>query len=201
VNPNVPNILTVARCFMALGYVVLMSFPNFWTALVAWALFTAAAVTDLLDGYFARKYNLISNFGKLMDPLADKILMAAAFIMMLQIPYLQIPAWAIVVIFFREYLVTGMRGLAASEGAVLAAISSGKLKTILQIVYCFVFMAAVVAVEYAQAVGGFAGLDDATLLTYVGWTSWVSILAVTLITVYSGTEFAWKNTAKLNLGK
>ncbi|MBI1321140.1 MAG: CDP-diacylglycerol--glycerol-3-phosphate 3-phosphatidyltransferase [Candidatus Hydrogenedens sp.] len=199
---NLPNQLTVVRCIMALLYMALMSFEGLWPAVGALLMFIAAAITDYLDGNIARARGLVTNFGKLMDPLADKILMVAAFVMMMPIPYLWIPGWTIVVILSREFVVTGMRSLAASEGEVLAAIHSGKTKTVLQIAYVVVFMAVVVLVEGVEAYPSIAEAlpcTQETLMRFTGWSSLGGILAVTAVTVYSGIEFARVNWSKLHL--
>ena len=137
---NLPNKLTVARCFMALIFVGLMSFENAFCYLAAYFLFVAAAITDYYDGKIARERNLVTNFGKLLDPVADKVLMVAALIMLMTIPDLRIPGWTIVLILGREFLVTGARSLAAAEGAVIAANKWGKTKTVLQMVYVSAFL-------------------------------------------------------------
>ena len=199
---NLPNQLTAARCVMALLYMALMTLDGFWPALGALLLFIAAAITDYLDGAIARSRGLITNFGKLMDPLADKILMVAAFVMMMRIDYLWIPGWTIVVILAREFAVTGMRGLVPPGADAIAANSSGKAKTVLQITYVIMFMGVVVLVEAVSAYPALAAalpLDLATLMGAAGWTSLGGILAVTAITVYSGVEFARLNWSKLHL--
>jgi CDP-diacylglycerol--glycerol-3-phosphate 3-phosphatidyltransferase len=199
---NLPNQLTVARCVMALFYMALMTLDGFWPVFAALLLFIAAAITDYLDGAIARSRNLITNFGKLMDPLADKILMVAAFIMMMRIDYLWIPGWTIVVILAREFAVTGMRGLVPPGGEVIAANNSGKAKTVLQIAFVIVFMSVMVVVEAVSAYPAMAAVlpvDLATLKAAAGWTSLCGILAVTSITVYSGIEFARLNWSKLHL--
>ena len=98
-----------------------------------WA-FVAGAISDFLDGYLARKYNLITNFGKLIDPLADKILVSAAFIYLTYVG--MCPVWVTILIIFREFLVTGLRQLAVEKGVVIAADRTGKWKTGMQLAYC-----------------------------------------------------------------
>lgn len=111
---------------------------------LALLIFAVAAITDFYDGHLARKHNLITNFGKLMDPLADKVLMCAAFVLLTAHPEHLIPAWVVVVILTREFLVTGLRLIALAEGAVLAAEKLGKHKTtwqIITVVYFLVYLA------------------------------------------------------------
>ena len=139
---NLPNQLTVARLFITLGFVAVLSLEAPYKYTIALVLFIVASITDYLDGKIARERNLITNFGKLMDPLADKVLVAAAFVMLCAAGHF--PAWALVVILTREFLVTGLRLVASSQGAVLAADALGKWKTITQMVtaiYLFLFLA------------------------------------------------------------
>lgn len=126
---NLPNKLTLGRiCAIPVFIIALMMDQR----VLATVLFIAAAFTDFLDGYIARKYDLVSNFGKLMDPLADKLLTMSAFICLVGLD--QIPAWMVIIILGREFIITGMRQVAAAEGIVIAAAWSGKIKTVLQMV-------------------------------------------------------------------
>jgi len=129
---NLPNILTLARIAAVPFIVVLLMFESkescFWAALV----FSLAAITDWLDGYLARKWQVVTVLGKFLDPLADKLIVMAALIML--IPLDRVPAWAVFVIFAREMLVTGLRSIASSEGIVIAASDLGKYKTIFQMI-------------------------------------------------------------------
>lgn len=139
---NLPNQLTIARLFITGLFVAVMSagFPH--SRSIALLLFAVASITDFLDGYLARKLNLITNFGKLMDPLADKVLMCAAFVLLTGMGH--IPAWIVIVILAREFLVTGLRLVASAEGHVLAAEKLGKHKTtwqIITVIYLLVYLA------------------------------------------------------------
>ena len=116
---NLPNQLTMARCALTAVFVALMSFEHTAAYLAAYIVFTAAAITDYYDGKIARRDNLITNFGKLMDPVADKILMVAAFIMLMGVRELHIPGWTVVAILAREFLMR--RPLAAAFAAALTA--------------------------------------------------------------------------------
>jgi CDP-diacylglycerol--glycerol-3-phosphate 3-phosphatidyltransferase len=118
---NLPNKLTIARCIMTVFFVGLMSFENFYCYFAAYLVFTVAAITDYYDGKIARERGLVTNFGKLLDPVADKVLLTSAFIMLMKVPELKVPGWAVVVILAREFLVTGARALAAADGEVIAA--------------------------------------------------------------------------------
>ncbi len=128
---NVPNLITGAR-FLLTGLlaVMLMFEQTTGMAFSCWLLFSFAAATDWVDGYVARKYEAVTVLGKLMDPLADKVLVAAALIML--IPLDRLPAWIALVILSREILITGLRGVASSAGVVVAASGLGKIKSIMQ---------------------------------------------------------------------
>lgn len=129
---NVPNLLTFGRIVAIPFFVWLLDVPTpvrgFWAAIV----FTAAAITDMLDGYLARKLGVVSVLGKFLDPLADKLIVMAALVWM--VPMGRIPAWVVVVLLGRELSVTGLRSVAASEGVVIAAGNEGKTKTALQMI-------------------------------------------------------------------
>lgn len=126
---NLPNKLTMGRIFAIPLFIVVLMMDY---RVAATVIFIAAAFTDMLDGKIARKYNLVTNFGKLMDPLADKLLTMSAFLCLVELG--QMPAWMAIVILGRELTITGMRQVAAAEGIVIAAGWSGKIKTVLQMV-------------------------------------------------------------------
>lgn len=127
---EIPNILTVARVGATPVVALLLCFPGKLASFVAALCFLLAGATDFLDGFLARRRRLVSRFGKFMDPLADKLLVSAALIML--IPLNRVPAWMALVIVGRELAVTGLRGLAATEGIILAPDRWGKTKTLLQ---------------------------------------------------------------------
>ncbi len=127
---NLPNKLTIARIAMTVLMVIFLLLPGPAWAWAATCMFAAASLTDTADGYIARKKNLITNFGKFMDPLADKILAYSVMIML--IPENLIPPAALVIILFREFLVSGIRLSAAEQGKVVAANIWGKIKTVFQ---------------------------------------------------------------------
>lgn len=128
---TLPNIITGLRFFLAatLAYMLMLE-QTVWMGFFAWLVFTIAAVSDWVDGYFARRYQSETVLGKLMDPLADKVLVATALIML--IPLDRLPAWIALVILCRELMVTGLRGIAASSGIVVKASSMGKWKSVIQ---------------------------------------------------------------------
>jgi len=130
---NLPNKLTMFRVILIPFFVVFMmvgiTAADKWIAL---AIFIAASLTDLLDGKIARKYNLVTNFGKFMDPLADKLLVCSALICLVALD--KIPAWIVIVIIAREFIISGFRLIAADNGVVIAASYWGKFKTTFQMV-------------------------------------------------------------------
>ncbi len=126
---NLPNKLTLGRILCVPLFIVLY-LKDYYVA--ATVVFCLAAATDALDGYLARKYHLVTNFGKIMDPLADKVLVIAAFVCMVQEQV--VPGWVVILILTREFAIAGLRTVAAAEGKVIAAGVTGKIKTILQMI-------------------------------------------------------------------
>lgn len=141
---NLPNKITLSRICLIPIFIIVLTIPLQpgdlqianesvpMTHIIAAAIFLVASLTDWLDGYIARKYHLITNMGKFLDPLADKLLVSAAFILLVEMQLA--PAWIVILIISREFAVTGLRLVAAGEGIVLAASSMGKLKTASQII-------------------------------------------------------------------
>ncbi len=194
--------LTLARCVLAALFVVLMSFDHVLCYLTAYVMFTIAAITDYYDGKIAREQNLVTNFGKLLDPIADKILMVAGFIMLMRVPDLFIPGWTVVAILAREFLITGARSLAASEGVVLPANIYGKAKTAIQMTYVFVILAIVILLRIAFALAPLRErlpVAPETLMTGLEYLSLVGIIFVAAYTIYSGVQFTWANWTALKL--
>ncbi len=187
---NLPNRLTVGRLFLTGLFVVALSVSFPYHATVALTFFVLAAVTDFFDGEIARRYALITDFGKLMDPLVDKIMTASAFVCL--VPLHAIPAWVAIIVIVREFLITALRLLAASKGRVLSADPIGKHKTSWQIATVIFFLVLLSFRELAGTTG--AGLAWQRLWLYGGWA--VSGVAVGL-TVYSGVDYLWRHRAML----
>ncbi len=143
---------------------------------VALVLFCLASATDALDGKIARKRGLVTNFGKIMDPLADKILVYSALCLFIESDLIK--AWMLIIILAREFIVAGMRTVAASEGRVLAAGMSGKIKTVLQMVAVIVYL-------FGLSVPSISG----KVIMIANVIFWASLV----MTIYSGTEYVWKN--------
>ena len=129
---NLPNLLTLARIAAVPAVVVLLLFDSRAAGMWAASLFGLAAATDFIDGWLARKWEVETVLGKFLDPLADKLIVMAALIML--IPLERVPAWAVFIILAREMVITGLRSIASSEGIVIAASDLGKYKTIYQMV-------------------------------------------------------------------
>ena len=135
---NLPNKLTVMRMLAVPVFVVLMLIPvngapcEGWCKWTALAVFIIAAFTDLFDGKIARKYKLVTNFGKFMDPLADKLLVCSALICLVELE--RIPAWIVIIIIAREFVISGIRLIAVDDGVVIAASKWGKFKTVFQMI-------------------------------------------------------------------
>ena len=137
---NLPNKLTVLRVIMVPFFVVFMLYPLAGAAskYIALALFCIASFTDYLDGHLARKHNLVTNFGKFMDPLADKLLVCSAMIALIELD--RIPAWVVIIIIAREFIISGFRLVASDNGIVIAAGWWGKVKTVVQMIMIIVIM-------------------------------------------------------------
>ena len=137
---NLPNKLTVLRVLMIPFFVVfmLMNIVPGMDKWIALAIFVVASLTDLLDGKIARKYNLVTNFGKFMDPLADKLLVSSAMICLVEMG--RLPAWIVIIIISREFIISGFRLVASDSGIVIAASYWGKFKTVLQMVMIIVMI-------------------------------------------------------------
>lgn len=131
---NIANKLTLLRIILIVPFlaILLWGAHSFLYRLIAFVIFSVASLTDFLDGYLARRFNLITNFGKLMDPLADKILVLSSLMVFIQLKY--VPAWMVIVIITRDFLINGIRSLAASKGKVIPAGNLGKIKTTTQMI-------------------------------------------------------------------
>ena len=167
---NVPNLLSICRILLVppLVVVLLTKFPG--KEFVGLGLFLLAALMDFFDGFLARRRNQVTRLGTLLDPAADKILIAAAFISLVELDHELVPAWMVVVIIARELAVSSLRSFAAAESLVIPAGLSGKIKTIVQIV-------SVALLIIYQQLGEFRHLAPLSL--------WVAVL----VTVYSGVEY------------
>jgi len=180
---NAPNILTMLRiAAIPLLCLLLLSpdrRPCFWAA----ALFAAASFTDWLDGYLARRMGIVTVFGKFLDPIADKLIVMAALIMIL--PFNRVPAWMVLVILGREIIITGLRGIASSEGIVIAASKLGKYKTIFQLV-------AIIGLLLHFDYHWFFGIDHPLLVVNMHNVGMFYIWIATVLTIWSGVDYLHK---------
>ena len=178
---NLPNKLTVLRVLM-IPFFVLFMLVDITGAADKWiavALFVAASLTDFLDGHLARKYHLVTNFGKFMDPLADKLLVSAAMICLVEMGRLS--AWIVIIIISREFIISGFRLIASDNGVVIAASYWGKFKT--------VFQMAMIIVLICNLGGAFVWVETALI--------WISLI----LTVVSLADYVVKNIDVLKEGK
>ena len=136
---NLPNKLTCLRMAMIPFFVVFMYLPQSWARYVALAIFVVASLTDTADGYIARKYKLVTDFGKFMDPLADKLLVCSALICLIDTR--EIPAYVVLIIIAREFIISGFRLVASDNGVVIAASYWGKFKTTFQMIMVILMIA------------------------------------------------------------
>lgn len=188
---NLPNKLTISRFILTVAFLVVMFSRMFYHETIALVLFIAGGITDFLDGQIARRNKLITNFGILMDPLADKILVCSAFIAFVGLNW--IAAWMVVIIVTRELAITGLRLLAASKQVVLAAEGYGKHKTISQIV---AIISILVLHSYEQwgplkVVFGFQVIGQPWVNSFTTAAIWVAVA----LTILSGWLYLWKNRA------
>lgn len=175
---NLPNTITFSRLVLTAAFVVAVSIGGVGGLTVGLVTFIVAAISDFVDGYLARKLNQVTAMGKLMDPLADKILMAAAYIFLVQKGVC--PDWVATVIVGREFLVTGLRGLAVEQGEVIAADRWGKWKTGFQIAFCIAGIILLIDTRWNLL------LPLAEILTPP--FLWLSFA----LTVFSGGNYLWK---------
>lgn len=187
---NLPNQLTVSRFFITVAFVAILSSNWQWAHTAGLVLFGVASLTDYFDGEIARRRNLVTDFGKLMDPLADKVMMAAAFICL--IPRNAFPAWVAIIIISREFLITGLRLLATNKGVVLPAERIGKHKTIWQIVTVLYFLLLLAVAEVQHA--GWISVSQWWPHAW-NWGGGLLIAWATVLTLYSGLGYLWKNRA------
>ena len=185
---NLPNMLSVARLLATIPLVILILIKQPWALLIATALFVAGSITDTIDGRLARRYHLVSNLGVFLDLTADKVFVSAALIALVQVNF--VPAWIVIVIVAREFLVSGLRSFAAARGVVIPAGRWGKQKTLLTLLSLGGILLATglgghtafpLGLNTGGAPGSFA--DDLLLLSDI-----VLLLAV-IWTIFSAVEY------------
>ncbi|MBN9646356.1 MAG: CDP-diacylglycerol--glycerol-3-phosphate 3-phosphatidyltransferase [Terrisporobacter othiniensis] len=171
---NLPNKLTLLRVLLIPVFVIIMMLDVTNHYLMACLIFIIASITDALDGHIARKNNLVTDFGKFMDPLADKLLVITALICMIESNL--VAGWMVIIIVARELTVSILRAIAAADGKVIAASGGGKIKTISQMLAIIILLLG-------------ANIDNSMLLQ-VGT---IFMLIATMLTLYSGADYLYKN--------
>lgn len=179
---NLPNKITMIRIILIPFFVFFMltdyvAYSNY----IAAGIFIVASLTDTLDGYLARKYNLVSNFGKFVDPLADKLLVCSALVCFVAAPDNPMPAWGVIVIISRDFIISGFRLVASDAGVVIAASWWGKIKTVVQMLMSILLIL------------NFEG-------TVINVIEYVFIYVAIILTVVSLVDYLWKNWKVLDDG-
>lgn len=190
---NIPTRLTLFRLLSIPPFLILMSMGDALSRYIATLIFIVAAITDYYDGKMARKLGVVTTLGKFLDPLADKLLIAAPFILFVQMREITVPAWMIVIIISREFIITGLRSIAASAGRVLPAQPAGKFKTTSQLVTIITIL---VFLSINSILEEYFGIPRGSMLHYggpvglVGWIlfhgPYVLVAFTTVLTVTSG---------------
>lgn len=193
---NLPNKLTMLRMLLVIVFVVFMCLPTkfVWAKYVSLGAFVVASITDFLDGYISRKKNLVTKFGKIMDPLADKMLVASGFILLATADV--IPAWMAVIIVLRDFFVTGLRNFGADNNKDLAASLTGKVKTVFQLLA--IILALVGTYNFGDFVTQSLVMTPIELLINIGMS--VSVAAAVLATVWSLIDYIarFKDSVKVD---
>ncbi len=178
---NLANKITIFRVFLVPVFMIALYSNLSYSSYLAAAIFIFASLTDTLDGYIARSRNMITNFGKFVDPLADKVLVSAALISLVDLG--KVPGWVVVVIIAREFTITGFRVIAASEGVTIAASPLGKIKTITQLI-------AIIALLLNNFPFNIINLPFANIMLYISL----------FFTIISGVDYIYKNKSALKMG-
>lgn len=192
---RIPNRLTIFRMIIIIIFIPIVLMDKMITSYIALFLFIIAGITDWLDGYIARKYNIISYWGKIMDPLADKIMVMSALICFVQLNI--VPAWMVIIIIAREFLISGIRIMAAKDGDIITASTLGKAKTITEIVVIIVILvllAIINTLEYLSISTDKVSIMEfqvrQVLLRLIPY--WLMFI-VAVIALVSGLEYYFKN--------
>ncbi len=179
---NTANKITLLRVVLVPLFMVLLLSESVTCRILALAVFIIASITDAVDGYIARNYNQVTNFGKFVDPLADKMLTTAAFVIL--ISYGRMSVWALMIVLAREFMVSGIRSMAAADGKVIAASMWGKLKTVSQMV---AIIAAIILMLPFFPEGAAKIITDILI--------WLSVV----FTVISGVDYLMQNRSVLKM--
>jgi CDP-diacylglycerol---glycerol-3-phosphate 3-phosphatidyltransferase len=184
---NIANKITISRIVLTFIFMIFLSMNGLWPKVISLIVFIAAAVSDLIDGRIAQKRNMVTDFGKLMDPIADKILVLSAFIAFVQMQI--IASWMVLIIISREILVTSLRLFALNKGKVLSAGRSGKHKTFSQMVLIFLILGFILLREVRVNFYTWNPSWEKSFLLGIHFIMWV----VVVLTIYSGVSYLWEN--------
>lgn len=195
---NLANKLTLLRMLLVPIFLIFIAINEIpYGTFIATFIFVIASITDKLDGYIARSRNQITNFGKFMDPLADKLLVTAALISLVE--FRVVPSWAAVIIIAREFAVSGLRTIAASEGKVIAASWWGKIKTVIQIVAIILLL---IEVNISQSKYLFDLVTNSNfLMNFFDYVPRISLDIAVIITIVSGYDYFRKNKGIISTNK
>jgi CDP-diacylglycerol--glycerol-3-phosphate 3-phosphatidyltransferase len=185
---NLPNALTLLRIFLAPVFMALFVIENIWTRLAALIIFVIAALTDMYDGHYARKYGITTSFGKFMDPLADKILTSIAFISFATLGY--VATWMVILIIIREFFITGLRSLAAYMGVLITPTRLAKAKTFLQMTAIAVILLFINLKTFLPPAGINLRMFDSPVTLQVFY--WLMMVTV-VVTVGTGIDYVVKS--------
>ena len=193
---NLANKLTILRVLLVPIFIILVIIDSFWANVFALLVFIAASITDYYDGVIARKQNMITTLGIFLDPLADKLLVTSAFVLFVGIYTLNIPAWMVICIIAREFIITGLRSIAASKNIIIPASMAGKVKTTSQMIAIITIL---VILSVNSAIMKFFSTSPYELLESNGWQHFLGLVLVhapywlmliaTIFTLYSGINY------------
>jgi len=195
---NLANKLTLGRIFLVPVFLVFIAVKDIpYGSFIATFIFILASSTDKLDGYVARSRNQITNFGKFMDPLADKLLVTAALISLVELQV--VPGWAAVVIIAREFAVSGLRSIAAAQGRVIAASWWGKIKTVIQII-AIILLLLKVNIHDAKLLKIFV-IDNHYVKEFFRIAPTIMLMVAVIVTLISGYDYFKKNKEAVSIDK
>ena len=194
---NLANKLTLIRIILVPIFLIFMVSEIPYGTIIATGIFILASLTDKLDGYIARSRNPITNFGKFMDPLADKLLVTSALISLVELSI--IPAWAAIIIIAREFSVSGLRTLAAADGIVIAASWWGKIKTVIQII-AIILLLLEVNIGSTAVLSNFVN-GSSFLKGFFQYAPSIALYLSVIITIVSGIDYFVKNKQAISTNK
>jgi len=186
---NIANRITISRIFLAIIFMLFLLWWEkiWWTKVISLLIFTFAALSDYFDGLIAKKRNIVTDFGKLMDPIADKILVLAAFTAFLQLKLINV--WMFMIIMSREILITSLRLFALNKGKVLSASRAGKHKTVSQMAAIFFILVFIVFKEVMKIFFTW----NPNWNNFFNWGIYILMLLIIGLTLYSGLTYLWEN--------